>query len=259
MENLTQLEGQKCTFKVPSGFEYTIREQNGNDDDIISNQAEAQTLTNLSRFIAAIVVDTNYTDNRKLTLEQAHNLPSLDRYAILINSRIFSLGKELEFTWDWKDKGGQIDYSVDLEEFIFDYGTVPTEEEINNKPNAIPYYPLCSKYTNIELELTSGKKVKFDLLTAKGESFVINLPIESRTKNKELEARNLCLEVNGKWEKVTSFHVFSVKDMAEIRKQVNTYDPLFDGITTVTNPYHPELSQSVSIMGLRGFFYPEEI
>lgn len=251
---------RKMTFVAPSGFEYTIREQNGNDDDIISNQADAQNLMNFSRFIATIVVDTNYSSNRRLTIEQAHHMPALDRYAILLNSRIFSIGEELEFTWDWgQDKGGKVTYVQDLNEFLFDYSELPSESDIEAKPYAIPYYPDRSQFTDIEVELTSGKKVKFDLLTANGEAFVINLPVEARTKNKELEARNLCLSVNGKWEKVTSFHVFTVKDMVEIRKAVNSMDPIFEGTMVINNPKFPELTQAVSIMALRGFFYPEEM
>ena len=101
--------------------------------------------------------------------------------------------------------------------------------------------------------------MKFDLITAKGESFIINLPVEARTKNKELEARNLQLQVNGKWEKVSSFHVFTVKDMREIRSAVNEADPLFDGTMVINNPKYPELTSTVSIMALKGFFYPEEM
>lgn len=252
--------GQSMTFTAPSGYQYTIREQNGNDDDVISNPADAANLMNFSKFIAGIVIDTNYTTNRKLTLEQAHNMPALDRYAILINSRIFSIGEELEFTWDWgKDKGGVITYVQNLNEFLFEYSKLPTPEVIEAKPYAIPYYPNGGKFTDIEINLTSGKLVKFDLITAKGESFIINLPVGARTKNKELEARNLQLQVNGKWEKVSSFHVFTVKDMREIRSAVNEADPLFDGTMVINNPKYPELTSTVSIMALKGFFYPEEM
>ena len=63
-----ELIGYNVTFTAPSGYEYTIREQNGADDDILSNPSEASTLINISRFIAGIVIDTNYTANRKLTV-----------------------------------------------------------------------------------------------------------------------------------------------------------------------------------------------
>ena len=100
-----ELTGYNVTFTAPSGYEYTIREQNGADDDILSNPSEASTLINISRFIAGIVIDTNSTTNRKLTVEQAHMMPSLDRYAILIKSRILSNGEDLEFEYDWGPDG----------------------------------------------------------------------------------------------------------------------------------------------------------
>lgn len=36
--------------------------------------------------------------------------------------------------------------------------------------------------------------------------------------------------------KVENFSLFSVRDMAEIRKAVFTYDPVFSGNTEVENP-----------------------
>ena len=79
-------------FTTPSGHVVTIREQNGADDDILSNPADAATLMNLSKFVASIVVKSDYTQSGRLTVDQVQNMPTLDRYCILINSRIFSLG-----------------------------------------------------------------------------------------------------------------------------------------------------------------------
>lgn len=253
------LEGQKREFTVPSGYKYTIREQNGADDDILSNQVDAMELKNLSRFIAAIVVDTDYTANRKLTLEQAHNLPALDKYCILFNSRIFSLGDTVEFEYDWGEQGGRVSYEQDVNEFLFDYAEDPTEEELEAKPFAIPYYPLGKQLKDIEFTTSSGKQVKFDLLTTKGEAYILNLPKEEQTKNKELIARNLHMLVNNKWEKVKSFHLFSVKDMKEIRTKVLESDPIFNGITELTNPHNPDMKTIINIAGIKDFFYPGEI
>ena len=253
-------QARKFEFVAPSGCKYTIREQNGADDDIISNPIEAQTLTNFSRFIMGIVVNTNATESGRLNLQQAHSLPSLDRYCILLNSRIFSLGNILEFEFDWgKENGGKVNYEQDLNELLFDYAQAPTIEELKNKPDAIPYYPNPDKMKDIEFTLNSGKILKFDVLTANGENYVINLPVEKRTKNQDLIARNLCLQVNGNWEKVQSFHLFSTREMMEIRKYVNTYDPIFAGDVEIENPNNPGQTTRVNIMGNRNFFFPGEI
>ena len=124
------MEFRTFRFTGPSGFEYEIREQNGADEDILSNLSDMKTLMNLTKFIAAIVIRTTATPNGKLTVDDALNLPVNDRYAIIFNSRIFSLGEEVEFEYDWgKENGGKITYGQDLHEFLFDYGTHTLEEK----------------------------------------------------------------------------------------------------------------------------------
>lgn len=245
------------TFTAPSGNSYTIREQNGADDDILSNPYDATTLMNLSKFIASLVQETTATSSGKLTAQQAQALPTLDRYCILIRSRIFSMGEILEFSHDWGANGGEIEYEQSLEEFLFDYSTDPTEEALAAKPNAIPYYPDRSKVRDIELELSTGKKVKFNLSTGESEAYLIGLPADQRTRNKELMARGLCLEVDGRWEKVQSFHLFTIRDMAEIRQAINAYDPTWPGLIDISNG--AGMTDQIPLLGIANFFYPEEI
>lgn len=258
MENQT-LYGQKLTFKLPSGYEVTIREQNGEDDDILSNQANAMELKNIAAFIASIVTDTDITATRLLTPEQAHQLPSLDKYAILFNSRIFSLGEILEFEYNWgtKEKPRELEYEIDLREMIFNYGVTPTEEEMNEKPNAIPFYPLGKQTKDIEIKTTSGKELLFDLQTGEGEAYLLNLPLEEKTKNKELIARNLRLKVNDKYEVVKNFRIFSVNDMTEIRSAVRGYDPVFQGMMPIAHPDGKD-EVNIPVMAVSSFFYLRE-
>jgi len=229
---------RKATFTVPSGHSVTIREQNGEDEDILSNPVDVQNLMNLSKFISAIVVDTDITENHKLTVEQSVSLPLLDRYCILINSRIFSLGETLHIKYKW-DKDNEAEYEEDLSNYLYDYAINPSvnEEVLNNtKPNAVPYYPSNDTIYNNVHSLSSGKVISFECLTGKSEQFLLNLPQDRRTRNAELVARNLKLNVDGNFEKVTNFSMFTVKDMAEIRNLVQTYDPVFEGITELENP-----------------------
>lgn len=248
------------TFIVPSGRSVTIREQNGADDDILSNSFDARTLMNLSKFISAIVVDTNFEGSiGRLTPDQVHKMPSLDRYCIMIQSRKFSLGEEFEFSFAWPTSDGReeiVHYSQDLNEFLLNYEHPEsiTEEELAEKPEAIPMYPMGGTIKDLPITTTSGKSLLFDLLNAEGESFVANMPIEKQTKNASLIARNLRLDVDGKFEKVSHFQMFSVKDMYEIRKAVLSVDPLFYGLTTITNPT-TQGTTKVSIMSMEGFFY----
>ena len=257
---MEQFNHRTFTFVTPSGYEVTIREQNGEDDDVLSNPVEAQNMMNLSRFIANIVVNCNYNERGRLTPNEAHELPALDRYCILFNSRKFSLGETVDFVYDWgTENGGKQEYSQELDEFLFDYSKIPTDEDILAKPNAIPFYPMGSQFKDIEFETSTGKKLKFDLLNARAESYLLELPLDQRTKNKELVARNLMLEVDGKWDKVTNFRMFSVKEMREIRNEVIGNDPVFMGITSIENPKVPGQTTDISIVALKDFFYPGEM
>lgn len=105
-------------FITPAGYKYSIREQNGADEDILSNPMDVRNLMNLTKFIQAIVVDTDFTPTRRLTVEDADRIPLNDRYCILFQSRIFSLGDEVEFEYDWGQEGGKQVYGQSLSEML---------------------------------------------------------------------------------------------------------------------------------------------
>lgn len=248
----TQILGNVKRINLPDMVTWVdIREQNGEDDDIISNPVKSRDLTNFSEFISKIVVNTNYTPSGKLTEEVVNTMPTNLRYAILMASRIHSLGNDMEFVFDWGD-GDKFQYSQDLSELMFeDYFIVPTEDEMNKKPFAIPYYP-CGNVQSFPLTLTSGKQVRYHLLDGKGEALMIQTI--NKTKNLELKARGLELLVGDKWEKVETFALFSVRDMLEIRKSVSENDPVYLGFIELENPRTQE-KINYSIMGTPSFFY----
>lgn len=232
------MEFRTLTFIGPSGYSYTLREQNGADEDIISNVADARNLMNLTKLIMGLVVNTDFTSTGRLTLEDTLNLPINDRYAILFKSRIFSIGEEVEFEYDWgKDNGGTVTYGQDLNEYLFDY-SIPAEknEELGSKPDAIPYYPLGKVIKDHSFVTSSGKEVIFDCLNGKGEQKLIQTPLDKQSRNLALVCRNLRLKVDDKYEVVENFSLFSVRDMAEIRKEVFSIDPLFQGECKIQNP-----------------------
>ena len=118
------MELRTIQFTAPSKHIYEIREQNGEDEDILSNPLEMRTLMHLSRYISAIVIKTTFTNSGKLTVEDALNLPLLDRYCILIKARIFSIGPELNFDYSWGKS--VIQYEEDLNKYVFDKPTIIT-------------------------------------------------------------------------------------------------------------------------------------
>lgn len=259
MEESVILQGRTLEVTAPSGYKYELREQTGEDDDIISNPVAAKDLTNLSRFIQGVVIKTDRTKSGRLTLEDVKNLPLNDKYFLLLASRKHSLGDIVDFTYDWgEDFGGKKEYEQDLTELMFDdYGVTPDEEELNSKPFAVPYYPGDIE-KDIRVNLTSGKTVVFDLMDGNGEAYLLNLPVEERTKNKELIARNLRLEVDGKFEQVKNFKLFTPKDMVEMRKAVAENDPIFTGNIEIENPTTSQVLQ-LNIIAVPGFFFPGEV
>ena len=257
----TNFNHRHFTFMTPSGHQVTIREQNGEDDDILSNPVEAASMMNLSRFISSIIVECNYFEGKKtITPQEAQILPALDRYCILFQSRKFSLGEVVEFVYDWgQDNGGKVEYSQEIDEFLFNYSSLPTEDEVKTKPNAIPFYPQGGQFKDLEFTTTYGNRFRFDLMNAKGEAYILELPLDQRTKNKELVARNLRMLVDDKWDRVTNFRMFSVKEMREIRAEIFGNDPVFYGITEIENPNVPGQKAEISIVALKDFFYPGEM
>lgn len=247
------MEFRTFRFVAPSGYFYEIREQNGADEDILSNPVDARTLMNLTKFISAIVVKTDFTAKGKLSIEDALALPVNDRYAIIIQSRIFSLGEEVSFEFDWgKEFGGKVMYGQDLHELLFDdYSISPSEEEVEKKPEAIPYYPMGKKLRDHQIFTSSGKELLFDCMT--GESEKESIQVE-QTRNTPLIHRNLRLKVDDKYEKVLNFSLFSPRDMQEIRREVFAIDPIFQGNTEIENPKTGQTAKYF-IFGAPDFFF----
>ena len=126
------------------------------------------------------------------------------------------------------------------------------------KPYAIPLYPDPSIIEGKEFTLSSGKKIFWQAANGNTEQIILKLNEDKRTRNAELMARNLMLEVDNKFEKVQNFSLFSVRDMAEIRKLVNTYDPAFQGLSDIEDPETGQVTQ-YPILAAPGFFFLTEL
>jgi len=266
-----EIQLRKKAFTLPSGYSCEIREQNGEDEEILSNPASIKNFMNINEFIAEIVTHTDFTASGKLLVQEVMKLPLLDRAVILINSRIFSLGEELEFNYKWprpensKDQA-EFTYTQNLKDYIFDdYGVKPDEEELKAKPDAVPYYLLDEdtnnpgkvKLTDHKFTLSSGKEIMWDVATVESEQYLMKLGLDNISRNKDLIARNLRLNVEGNWEKVQNFKLFSVRDMAEMRKEILASDPSFIGTTDIEDPITHNKTQ-VSILTVPTFFYLTE-
>lgn len=264
-EGLTTEElayGKLASFQLPSGYNVTIREQNGNDDDIISNQATGKDLTNLSILISSLVIDTDLpiAKNGKLSIQAVRSMLLRDKYFILFASRIHTAGNIINFSYDWGEgKGGVVNYTDDLNNFIWDYNKSLPEQGTPEyyKYRILPYDHELA-YKKQEYTLASGKNIRFNLLDGDSELYLLNLPLDQMTKNRELRARNLEEKVNGVWTKVENFVFYTKRDMVELNKFVSKVDPSFNSITELENPTTSEIVY-FPIISAPDFFYPEEI
>ena len=128
IEKLHELFGETITLTTPSGYKVVLRQQTGDDDDIISSANLAQDGTSINKFVAGIVVDTDFNSNGRLTLEDILKMKLSDKYFILFSSRIFSLGQIINFNYEWPttpeypNPTEPVEYSEDLSKYIWEYG-----------------------------------------------------------------------------------------------------------------------------------------
>jgi len=257
------LYGKKKKLTLPSGYTVTIREQNGADDDIISNQVYAEDLTNIDIFLATLVIETNlpFAKGKRLNKDNIKNMLLKDKYFILFASRVHSMGEDVRFTFDWgEDNGGKTEYTEDLTIFIWDYSKpMPEEGDENYQEERITPY-VDNPYDKVEITLnSSGKKLRFDKLNGFSEKYLLG--VKNITRNDIYKSRNLEQWVEDKWQKVANFMYFNKREMAELHKVVAAIDPEFTGTTHLVNPYPKAQVKEMDypIMRAESFFYPEEI
>jgi len=260
-ENLEFLAfGRTLKTMTPSGRIFTIREQNGDDDDILSNTSTANDLSNIDNFLNAIVVSETIGDKEcNINFSTITSLPNNDRYHLLIASRIHTLGPIMKFQYEF-EPGVPIDFEEDLSQYLHDYTTpFPEPGEPGYSKYKIPPYPANSDHTStFSFTTKSGKTVSFGLMTRIGEKYVLSLPNDQQSRNTELKARNLQLLVDGVLTKVENFSIFSKMDMIEIHKAVQEIDPTYNFVSDIQNPKTKAII-NFPIMFSPSFFFPVEV
>lgn len=262
-QNLTQLTGSTRKFRLPSGFNASIREQNGHDDDILSNEALAKDLTNIDMFICNIVMDTDlpFANNNKLTMQNVGQLLLKDKYFLLFASRIHSMGSIMKIKFDWgKEDGGEMLYEEDIEKYIWDYNEpMPQPGEEGYFDQRMQPYEVDNPFEWQNIVLKSGKNLRFKLLNIKAEKEILKLKPDEVNRNVEIRKRFLEQEVEGgNWVKVSNFKYFSKRDMIELHKLVFSIDKPFTGLTELQNPKTGQVL-NYPVIQSPDFLYPEEI
>jgi hypothetical protein len=251
-------EGRVAEFIAPSGSVYYVRELNGDDESIISNTALNKQGKAFNLFISSIVVAFN-NNMRNPTYEEVMDMRIRDKYAILIFSRIQSLGSELRFQYTWPGYEQPTIYVEDLNNFIADYSKpVPKEGEPGYFAERIaPYEFSDGRYR--EIQLSSKKEIRYLYSNGYTEKYMLDLSEEDLHRNSELYSRKLSIKVGNDWVKVEKLSDFSIRDLQEIRKDIKEFDRNYNLLTEISNPRNPFEKQFIPIVGIEDFFFQEAI
>lgn len=261
LQNLVM--GNTLEVLCPSGRLFLIREQNGNDDDLLQNPTTQKDLSNFDYFLESIIVHEILPDGTKknITLADVKKFLLRDRSYLLITSRVHSIGNTVKFKFDWtgnSNSEGEFEYEEDMTIFLWDYTKpFPAKDSPEYLESYIEPYPEKADDYFI-FQINSGKKFRFKLLNRESELYLLGLKSESVTKNEELKSRKLQFESDGKWVDVENFSMFSKKEMIEIHSSVLEIDQPLRVFSELTHPktgekfYYPVLADT-------NFFFPVEI
>lgn len=260
LEKLREIHGEILELITPSGHKVVIRQQNGEDDDILSNAQAVKDGSSSIRFIKGLIVATDITENGKFNLDDARNLKLCDKYFIMIASRIFSISQFVKFSYTWPDDL-EVDYEEDLNLLIWEYGNSNKPFPEKGDPDYYEYRIKPHKFgkeSRKEVKLSSGKLVRYNFMNGHGERWLMTLPVDQQSINAELLGRNIELYLNKEWVKVQNFKTFSPIDMAEIRKDVSENDVPINLISVLEHPItHAKIEYPIT--GNEDFFYPRKI
>lgn len=263
--SLTQVFGKTKQTMTPSGRVFLIRETNGNDDDILSNPVTQRDLSNYDNFLSACVLK-EIVDEQEIafTIQDVNKLLLNDRTHLLFAIRIHTIGGTMKFEYNFGDEpkekgGGVFPYTEDLEPYLHDYTKpFPQEGEEGYFKYKIPPYPKGC-YSKFEITIESGKQLRFNLWNRESEKSNLALPIEAHTKNSELLARNLEINMGGEWIKIENFSSFNKREMVEIHAAVNEVDNTsYIAYSDIEHPITKEVLK-YPILASTDFFFPREI
>lgn len=245
--------GQLITFELPTGMQVTIREQNGEDDAVISNTGYAKNKTSITRFIARIVQEV---DGKPVRLDHTEvaQWHQQDVAYILLRSRIHSISNILkaDFQCSNPDCKSKFVIEEDLNRYILG--------DDNDHIYAPKKYP-NARAKDFVIDIAPNENVKMEIkldhLTPQHE-FDYKRTDKSITANDEILMRKPRLISKGEEIPVQNFNIFSSKMMTKIRTEAKTADPIFEIISDVTCPVCGLLHET-PLAYMPDFFFPTQV
>lgn len=255
------LTGNTKEFVSPSKLKILIREQNGEDEDVISKQSNLMKGDAIHFFLAGIVLQVN---DKKISSKDIENWRNRDKYYTLLKSRMFSLGSELTYRHRCGNPNctkpeGQEDplYEEDLSLYDRDFSeTAPADTREDFKYRIEAY---IQEGTHREFKLNSGKELRYKFMTGVEEKKILQKDRQSMSKNSDIMLRELeWKNEQDQWQKVSHFGIFSSREMAAIRKDIEKHDMPWEAISECKCPYCDHVDY-ISLLAQTDFFFPGEI
>lgn len=263
MEKLEIFKGQQLTFITPSGTQVTIREQSAEDDATLSTisgtSIKEVVISTMNRFIAGIVTDNNYNNKNHLTVEEVEGLKVRDKHYILLKSRIHSISDHLGFEYECINKNcrHKTDIEVDLVKTYDADLSRPLAEQETTEYTIKPY--THGNEAHFEGTLSSGKKIRMEYLTGRGEQFMLQAYENNvLSANTEYYARNLSYWNGAEWVILKSLNAFSKREAVELKGLVREHDTQFEAGVPIECPKCGR-ENFLPFISIPDFFFPAEM
>jgi len=234
---------------LPDGNVITIREANGDDEDILSSTSYNKDGTAYYRYLANLIVEP------RMTWEGVAAMKNRCIYYGLYKARLLSLGDEIMFDYTFQTpKIGMAPFEENLSKFDRDLSKPYTElEEDKMDKEVIKAYPAGAAET-FEFILASGKKLRMRYLTGEMERSTLDGDTEQLSINDKVKLRSLELYTGETWTAIENLSLFTSREMNEIRKALSKNDEQFTCITQVTKS---GVTEELSMFLLPAFFFPQ--
>lgn len=242
-------------FTLPSGNKLRIREQNGEDDDVLSKVKDNKDGSAMHNYIAAITLEYNGTTG--LTGEQVKTWGLRDKYYAILKSRRFSLGDVVFFDYTFED-GKQLGFEEDLAKYDWDFSTgKPPQKGQKGYSKDVPQSYPSETDKSIEFKLSSGKICCYEFMTGEHEMKTLGKSENELTLNDRLRFRNFKLKLKDSdpWTQLDRFNMFTAREMYDIRTHLDMNDPDFILKSDVRHPDGGR-TESISLLHISDFFFP---
>jgi len=239
------------TFTLPSNKKVSIRERNGEDEDVLSKLQNNTDGLAFDLFLQAIIID--YDGKGRLTLDEVRAFRIRDKYYLLYKSRVQSLGKEIEFKHTFQGTQEPIFFTEDLSIFDADL----SKELLGDlRKEQIHPYATNPADNRFSFTISSGKECRMEYLTSFQESKVLEKETSQLSINEKLRIRSFELkDSNGVWRKIERFNLLLSKEMIEIRKKLEEFDSEFGLLIKIKHP-NKGMVEEVSLFLYEDFFFP---